>query len=69
MEQNPYFDNSREKVTDKKREGIKVSDEYLPERTTPIKRTFNSALAEGIVFAEVLGRPVSKRRGRGRMGL
>jgi hypothetical protein len=39
----------------------------VPAQMTALKLTQNS-LIEGIIFAEVLGRPVSRRRGRGRHG-
>lgn len=40
-----------------------IASPYLPDRPN------NVDLAKGIVWAEILGPPVSKRQGRGRRGL
>ena len=70
MKQDPYFDSSKEKLPGYKQVDKKpVAETSAPEKFNPIKRTFNSTLAEGIVWAEILSKPASKRKGHGRRGI
>ncbi len=69
MKQDPYFDYSKDKLT-WKTQGDKNSPEVVTTvKQIPIKKTLNSPLEEGIVWAEILSPPVSKRHGRGRRGI
>ena len=69
MKQDPYFDYSKSKVSVNNQENVQSVEKVLPPRQIPIKRVLNSPLAEGIVWAEILSPPVSKRHGRGRRGI
>jgi len=69
MKKDPYFDYTKEKFSKKDQDHKVPVEPVARESNVPVNKTFNSPLAEGIVWSEILSPPVSKRHGRGRRGI